>query len=194
MTMPCDVDNICDKKKLRSAMLSKQKQLSEAYIAAASERIQERILSMPLYTTASSIFLYVSMPKEPSTGRILQDALASGKKVYVPKCIGNEMIAVRIHSVKDLRPGIMNIPEPDNCAETRSIDELDLVLVPCVSASVDCRRLGHGAGYYDRFLKKTVKQAVCLCFDALLYPDIPIDKNDVFVSCVITETSVYEQS
>ena len=194
MTMPCDADAICEKKKLRGAMLSKQRQLSEAYVAAASARIQENLLSMPLYTAANSIFLYVSMPKEPSTGQILEDALAGGKKVFVPKCIGREMMAVRIHSVNDLRPGSMNIPEPDNCAETRSIDELDLVLVPCVSASADCRRLGHGGGYYDRFLKKTVNQAVCLCFDALLCAEIPMDENDVFVSRVIIETAVYEQT
>ncbi|MCR4621625.1 MAG: 5-formyltetrahydrofolate cyclo-ligase [Clostridiales bacterium] len=191
--MPLDFDSICEKKRLRVAMLLKQKRLSEAYVAAAGDHIQQKVLSMPLYTAASSVFLYVSMPKEPSTRRILQDALACGKKVYVPKCVGSEMKAVRIHSLEELRPGTMNIPEPDNCEETSSIDELDLVIVPCVSASADCRRLGHGAGHYDRFLKKSVKQAVCLCFDALLCPDIPMDENDVFVSRVVTETSVYER-
>ena len=193
MTVPVDFDKTCEKKKLRSAMLLKQKQLPEAYVASAGELIQDKVLSMPLYTAASSVFLYVSMPKEPSTERILQDALACGKKTYVPKCTDGEMKAVLIHSREDLRPGIMGIPEPDDRAETKSIDELDLVIVPCVSASADCRRLGHGAGYYDRFLKRPVKQAVCLCFDAMLCPDIPMDKNDVFVACVVTETSVYER-
>ena len=134
-------------------MLNEQKHLPEAYIAQASEIIQEKVLSMKQYRAAQSVFLYVSTDREPSTLRLLRHALESGKSVYVPKCI--------------------------NC--------LDLMLVPCVCASLDGKRLGHGAGYYDRFLAEKAEHAVCLCFHRMIRDDIPITDNDAIIPMVLTE-------
>ena len=177
------------KKNLRRRMRERQKELPEAYVALAGEKIQEKILSMPAYAAARRVFLYVSMPKEPSTRRILRHALDSGKEVYVPKCSGGQMLSVRIRNLEDLRPGALGIPEPEDASETGTAEEMDLILVPCLSASADGRRLGHGAGYYDRFLGKPLGQTVCLCFEAMLCTDIPTDCHDVGMAQVITENS-----
>jgi len=176
------------KKQFRKRMLNEQKRLPDEYITQASRIIQEKVLSLKQYQSAKSIFLYVSTDREPSTLRILTHALQSGKAVYVPKCIScQEMLAVRIRSLAELAPGAWGIPEPRLWTEEIKADALDLILVPCVSASLDGKRLGHGAGYYDRFLTKKTDRAVCLCFHRLVSDDIPITDNDVIIPLVLTE-------
>ena len=63
----------------------------------------------------------------------------------------------------------------------------DLILVPCVTATPNGVRLGHGAGYYDRFLAEHSAKTVCLCFGALLRGDLPAEETDIPVDLVITE-------
>ncbi len=176
-----------DKTLLRKELLAKRKELSEEYRRAAGKSIQEQVLSSPEYAAARSLFVYVSMPGEPPTECIICRALADGKEVYVPKCVDGEMFAVRIHSTEEMQPGTMGIPEPTCCAETKSADEFDLILVPCVSVSSDGCRLGHGGGYYDRFLTRERSNTLCLCFKHMLCENIPMEENDVRITRVISE-------
>ena len=174
------------KKALRKSITTRVKLLPGSYRAAASEQIAKQVLASDEYRTASSVFLYIGMPTEPDTAAIIEQALRDGKDVYVPKCVSKtEMLAVRIKSTDDLVPGAYGIPEPVDCSETIGPDDIDLILVPCVSAWTDGRRLGHGAGYYDRFLMGIADKTLCLCFRKALSPDIPVDENDVLMHRVI---------
>ena len=174
------------KKALRKTITARLKLLPGSYRAAASESIAEQVLASAEYRAAKRIFLYIGMPTEPDTAGIIRQALADGKAVYVPKCVSkSEMLAVRIRSAEDLVPGAYGIPEPTDLSEAIGPDAIDLILVPCVSAWKDGRRLGHGAGYYDRFLKGNADKTLCLCFRKALSPDIPMDVNDVFMHRVI---------
>jgi len=178
-----------EKKRLRAEIRIRRADLSAERMDSASRRIQELVLGSAWYREAASVFTYVSMPGEPATDRILRQALADGKRVYVPRCRGGEMLAVRIDDPGALRPGMMGIPEPQECRETLSAEKLDLILVPCVSASPDGRRLGHGGGYYDRFLHSGAERAVCLCFADLICQEIPVTALDVRIPRVVTEHS-----
>ena len=176
------------KKQLRKEISALLKTLPADYRAAASGQIQDRVLASQAYRDAQRIFLYLSMPTEPDTRRVIDAALSDGKAVYVPKCVGrSEMLAVRIRGTDELAPGAYGILEPQDCSETIEPDALDLILVPCVSASEDGRRLGHGAGYYDRFLRGNADKTICLCFRKALCADIPMDENDVFMRTVLSE-------
>ena len=181
-----------EKKRLRRVMREAQRALPEEYVLRAGERIEARLLALPQYRRAQSIFLYISMEKEPSTRRVLSQALQDGKRVYVPKCVNRgEMLAIRLDSLDDLAPGSYGIPEPRTWTETAEAEELDLILVPCVCASPDGKRLGHGGGYYDRFLRNGAENAVCLCFHEMLQADIPMAENDVSIPAVLTEKGLF---
>ena len=180
------------KKLLRQELRKRQAELSPSYIREAGDRIQKAVLASALYREADSLFLYISMPSEPPTGILLRWALADGKRVYVPKCVGKEMLAVRLRNPKALRPGYIGIPEPAEIEETASEPELNLILVPCLAASPDGRRLGHGAGYYDRFLGTRREGTLCLCFREMLCPEIPMEDTDVFMSHLVTEDGLKE--
>ena len=96
-----------EKKRLRRELVAKRRELPEEYLRSAGEDIEERLFALPAYASARSIFVYVSVPGEPPTGRIIGRALSEGREVYVPKCIGGDMFAVRIKSAEELKPGIM---------------------------------------------------------------------------------------
>ena len=124
------------KKQLRKTVSARLKALPDAYRVSASDAIQDRVLETPEYRQAQRIFLYLHMPTEPDTDRIIRQAIADGKAVYVPKCTSKtEMIAVRIRSFDALAPGAYGILEPLDCSETIEPDAIDLILVPCVSAA-----------------------------------------------------------
>lgn len=151
------------------------------------------MLSSREYAESESVFIYVSTPTEPDTHKIINHALSSGKKVYVPKCCeGNTMLAVRINSLSELSEGKFGLYEPLNITETLEASALDMAVVPCMSAAKSLKRLGHGGGYYDRFFSETKTKMLCLCFEKLLSKEIPTDEYDIMMNKVITEEGIYE--
>ena len=181
-----------EKKALRRELRDRAAKLTEAYRHTSDAAIRRLILDFDAWRSARAVFVYVSMWTEPDTRELLQDALAAGKALYVPLCRPGGMLeAVRIRSVGELRPGTLSIPEPPEDGERAGEDMIELALVPCVSAARDGRRLGHGAGYYDRFLASRRCRTVCLCYEALLCDTIPTDERDVRMDAVATEKGIW---
>ncbi len=180
------------KKLLRRKIRERSGNLTEEYRRAADAAVRKAILGSEAWQSAETVFIYVSMWAEPDTRTLLGDALAAGKALYVPLCRpGGVLEPVRIRSVGELRPGMRAIPEPPDDGERAGEGAIDLALVPCVSAARDGRRLGHGAGYYDRFLTKHPCRTICLCYEALLSSFIPTDEHDVRMDAVVTETGIW---
>lgn len=69
--------------------------------------------------------------------------------------------------------------------------EPDIVLVPLTAFDRRCRRIGYGAGYYDRTLadlrKRKVVVAVGIAFAAQEVEAIPVDEHDQRLDLVLTE-------
>ena len=97
------------------------------------------------------------------------------------------MKAVRVTQDSVYQSGKYNIPEPVDDTETVSADELDLIIVPCLSVSKDGRRLGHGMGYYDRFFSTSRVTKICICFEEMICEDIPMEDTDIYVDYIVTE-------
>ncbi len=176
------------KREMRRELKERLAEMTEEEIRRSSEGITRAVLSSAVYRRARTLFVYISVGKEPDTREIIQRALAEGKEVYVPRC-GRppRMEAVRITGFADLRPGRMGIPEP---AEGESTDRADLAIVPCVSVSRDGRRLGHGGGYYDAFLRGKNMETLCLCHEGMMREEIPVSGEDVRVDRIATAEGV----
>lgn len=178
------------KSDLRKSLAARAAAIPAKTRRANSEKIARAVLESDVYRQAKSVFIYVSMPTEPDTRPILADALCSGKRVYVPKCADKHtMLAVEIKSLADLRPGVWGIPEPEDMPETYTPPAIDLAVVPCVGASPGGARLGHGAGYYDRFFENCETYKLCLCFADLLTDAVPTEPHDTPMDAVITENA-----
>lgn len=68
---------------------------------------------------------------------------------------------------------------------------LDLVIVPGVAFTKNGKRLGHGKGYYDKYLNNLIKRqnyvpkTVALVFKEQLLDDIPCNELDFRINRVI---------
>ena len=183
------------KKMLRRRLRVLAERLAPEERRAADRAIAETVLASAAWKSARAVFVYVSMPDEPDTGALLDAALREGKAVYVPRCYpGRVMKAVRITTTEELAPGALGIPEPVDDRVCAASGEIELALVPCVSAARNGRRLGHGAGYYDRFLAGNPCRTMCLCYEALLCDEIPVDALDVSMDAVVSEKAIYSNA
>ena len=178
------------KSALRAMLREKGRGLSPEYVAASDKAIADNIISSSFFASARSIFIYVSFGFEPDTRRIIDAALRSGKRVYVPFITGpGSMLARRLSDLSDLVPGRFGILTVPSDAETIDAADFDLALVPCVSVSPDGVRLGNGGGYYDRFFAGSRGQclSLVLCRAQLMCDSIPSEAHDVKFDEIVTE-------
>ena len=181
-----------NKKALRARCREIVKGLSPEYIEEASKKITNLVVKTDAYRDAKTIFCYMSMGGEPVTDAIIEGALEDGKRVGIPLCVGpHEMIVKEYRHGDELARGSFGIREPLAEATEIAADEFDLAIVPCVACSKDGRRIGHGAGYYDRFLSVSRFNKIALCFEKLLTDDIPLEETDVHMDGVATEDAIY---
>ena len=134
---------------------------------------------------AKTVMAYWSMPGEPDTRDLMETALREGKTLLLPRCLDrSRMIALPVRDLDSLKPGTLGIPEPED--DGTKAPEPDLILVPCMTAAPNGIRLGHGAGYYDRFLASHPElYKIGVCFDFQKVPEVPSDEYDIPVDEVI---------
>ena len=182
------------KTELRQSLREKQGSLTKEYIMQANQGILSRFLMYPVFQQVDSIFTYVSTEEEPDTSTILETAWQMGKLVAVPRCLpgsDGQMEAVPVTGWEDLVPGRYGILAPK--PELPAIDAYKLALgvIPCVSADRFGHRLGHGKGYYDRFLAGQSMYKYCLCFEAMLSEEVPTEETDITMDRIFTEDRIY---
>ena len=177
-----------EKQRIRQEVRRINTQLTTEYRLEASRSITRSVLALPAWRKARTVMAFVSLPGEPDTRELMETALREGKTLLLPRC--EDAVHMRAYPVEDLFaliPDALGIPAPLPAAPDAEISEPDLILVPCVAASPGGIRLGHGAGYYDRFLEGCGGKTVCLCFRALLRADLPAEDTDVPVDLVISD-------
>lgn len=181
-----------DKRALRREMRRRSAALPGSYWKEAGDGIARRALRLPEYLRAGVVLGFAAVSGEPDLSDFLRGALSAGKRLALPLCTGQGVMEAReIRSLRDLRPGKYGIPEPAAHCPTIPPEELEFVLVPCVSCTAAGTRLGHGGGYYDRYLARCPGAAALACPAALLCDEIPAGEWDVSVPLVITENAVY---
>ncbi|MCQ2492114.1 MAG: 5-formyltetrahydrofolate cyclo-ligase [Lachnospiraceae bacterium] len=182
---------ICDKQSVRKLVAARQKTYSKAWVEEQSVSIQNQILECEDFKNASAIFCYVNFGKEVVTVPIIETALSMGKRVGVPLCLGKGIMDVHeITSLDQLKPGAYGILEPDASTPLIDVKDIDFGIIPCVSCNKKGERLGHGAGYYDRYLSKGNFVKAILCFDEMMEEAIPTDEHDVLMDYVVSQSGM----
>lgn len=176
------------KKKLRKQLKIRRDGLSQYYKAEADTGIFRNAVSLPEYQAAKTVFCYVGTSDEINTRPVLEHILASGKRLGVPRCIGNGVMeALEITDMSQLKPGMYGILEPAEGCRLIRPSEIDLAFVPCLSCGRDRMRIGYGGGYYDRYLAAAGFKTAALCREKMLEEKIPAEKWDLRMDMVITE-------
>lgn len=185
------------KQELRKKILAVRRGMSPEEVAAGSAKLAEHICSWPVYQAAKNVMLYLAMPDEPHMDKVISHALAAGKTLCVPHMRETRglMDAAIITNLDDLVVGQFNLLTP-NPATLKLLDpsELDLIIVPGVAFDKEGRRLGMGAGYYDRFLLKAVKtELIGAAWAAQILDKVPTDEHDRPVNYLVTEEGIFKR-
>ncbi|EXJ92361.1 hypothetical protein A1O3_00911 [Capronia epimyces CBS 606.96] len=176
------------KTSLRRRIGQEIRKLDPEEIERQSTVITKRVLELPAYQHAKSIAIFLSMPgREVSTRDIVLQAFDDGKSVFVPYLHPGEIPKSRVMDMlqlqdKDdfysLKPDAWGIPSISRDSVERRRNALggigiskappdgqnrypilDLIFLPSVAFDRDHCRLGHGKGFYDRYLQ-TYKNAL----------------------------------
>ncbi len=156
---------------------------------AASDAICDRILAAPEFARAECVFAFHPMRTEPNIRRVLETVLWTGRTLLLPRCgAAGEMRALVVRSMDELvQDGSFGLFQPRADAPEGLPD---LVLVPAVAFDLAGYRLGHGGGYYDRYLSRYSGASLGVCFEKMLLERVPREAHDRPVAAVVTECRV----
>ena len=183
------------KKEIREAILQEKIKFSKTVAKEKSLAIFNILKEKDFYKNADNIMVYITLENENevSTEPIIDDLMNRGKRVFVPLTVHKtkELIVSELKDLdNDLEVGNFGVMEPKK-ETTRPVEPsvLDLVIVPGVAFDKKGYRVGHGAGYYDRFLPKLSKKTVTvsIAFDMQMIDEVPADCHDIPVKYIITE-------
>ncbi len=181
------------KNKIRQEMKIKLAALAPEEYHPLNFTIEQRFFNLPILQTSQTIMLYYSIDHEVATVSIILKLLKAGKKVALPTCIDKTNIRAGIvDDLNELRPGVFGIHEPLLSSVEMNPAEIDLLIVPGVAFDRNGMRLGHGAGYYDRFLSKTTGYKLGLAYDFQIIDNFAYESHDVPMDALLTP-SVFQE-
>ncbi|EMD35330.1 hypothetical protein CERSUDRAFT_116130 [Gelatoporia subvermispora B] len=207
------------KKALRKSMAVILRSLSPSDIQEQSQMITSRVLSSTFFRRSKNISCYLNMPTgEVDTSVLVSEILRAGKTLFVPRIDSagdGRMDFLKVYEDADLRTfssGLWGIREPelDYRGEKRSnvfdesTEQLDMILVPGVAFDRSLSRLGHGKGYYDRFInaytspgtggtrKKPLLVALALREQVLEAGQVPTAAHDWRMDVIVSSDGIID--
>lgn len=178
----------------RETALDRRKQLSPEQRRHFSELISLSLLKLPKLASASVILSYLASETEADLHLLNRALSEAGKTLAFPVSHAGGSMEARVPlSENDIETGLFGIksPVPERSSFVNPGD-IDLVLVPCVAFDSGCRRLGHGGGYYDRYLP-LCKNArfIAAAFEVQKAEKICTGSLDFRMDAVVTELTIY---
>jgi len=183
---------IFKKDKIRKEILHKLYAQSSFDRRKKSAEIKKKLFKDSAFTACSSIMFYVSKDYEVDTHSIITEALKQGKRTIVPvTSVGEKrIIPSEIKNPEDeLEKGPFGIKHPKSeYVRPVPVSDIDVVIAPGVAFDKSGNRIGHGAGYYDNFLKTLPPPTLIigLAFDFQIVERVPTLSWDVPVKKLIS--------
>lgn len=180
------------KGQLRTTVLHQLKQQKEEDRRRRSEVIRRKVFRLRVFRRAKTVCCYVALPYEVQTWRMIEQMLRLGKRVVVP-IVRSRSKRLRLSELRDpateLALGAFKVLAPrPSAVRPVPVRALDLVLVPGLAFDRSGHRLGHGHGYFDRFLARLPNRTptVGLAFRFQLLDRLPIAAHDHPVQTILT--------
>ncbi|XP_039628672.1 5,10-methenyltetrahydrofolate synthetase (5-formyltetrahydrofolate cyclo-ligase) isoform X2 [Polypterus senegalus] len=181
--------------KKRIAALGEQEKLRQ------SDVVTRMLMVHPKYQSCQRIAVFLSMPDEIGTEKIIDDIFQKGKACFIPKyqSKSNHMDMVRLATAREIRSlplTTWNIHQPsedDEREDALATGGLDLILMPGLGFDKNGNRLGRGKGYYDSFLERCLKHpkgkpyTIALAFKEQVCEEIPVTENDIQINEILYE-------
>ncbi|KAE9407898.1 5-formyltetrahydrofolate cyclo-ligase [Gymnopus androsaceus JB14] len=196
------------KRALRKSMSTALRSLDPLSVMEQSRAVAAQVLALPAFQGCKNVSCFLSMPLgELDTSEIVAEILKSeNKSLFVPKvCSDGAMEFMKLYNQRDLdtlSSGLWGIREPsvdwENSPRVNAMDAgLDVILMPGVAFDRSMSRLGHGKGYYDRYIARYVASGrprpllVSLALrNQLLDLTIPVDEHDCKMDMIVTPDEI----
>jgi len=168
----------------------------------AERAILRRLKQLRVFRPGARVAIYLSMPGEASLAAGLGPAVRAGTHLYAPRITSPRRLAMVF---LPYAPGastssnMLGIAEPRAGASQRlAVAEFDTIVVPLLGFDRRGVRLGMGAGYYDRALRRRLDPArawrrprlVGVAYACQELPSIAAAPWDVPLDYVVTEKEI----
>ncbi|AFS69981.1 MULTISPECIES: 5-formyltetrahydrofolate cyclo-ligase [Exiguobacterium] len=154
------------------------------------QQIYDQLFGMPEWHAAQSVAITLSFRNECATEEIILKAWEHGKHVVIPKVVERQMRFFDYTRASRLVENKMGIREPDETAVERTLDTIDLCIVPGRVFMRNGFRIGWGGGFYDRALASYPGHTLSVAFEKQLVPIFDIEPFDQPVNQIVTESEV----
>lgn len=174
-----------NKQELRKTIRARKRAMTPEEIQTRSQALCRKFLESSAYRECRTLYGYLPYNQEVRTLPILEQALADGKQVAVPKVYGDEMKFIYLDDLTQVSTGYAGIPEPIADGPVAA-DETALVLMPGLAFDPQGHRIGYGGGFYDKFLAAEPNHpTLALCYDFQLLPELETEEHDIPVDTVL---------
>jgi 5-formyltetrahydrofolate cyclo-ligase len=183
--------------------LRRLRQALPAGVRARAERdITRALRHLRVFRPGARIGIYLAVRGEADLAGSLGAARRAGAMIYAPRITSRRrstMIFLPLPPAGGTADNVFGIAEPRAPAARRQpVMRLDAVLLPLVGFDRRGHRLGMGAGFYDRALRrrKDASRAwkrprlIGIAFSVQELPAIDAAPWDVPVDCVVTEREI----
>lgn len=183
------------KRELRSRMRSVRAVMPVGAREERSRRAAQRVCELAEYVGAQTIVAFSAIQKEVDPAALLKAARASGKRVGLPRVVGDALELHEFGDASELEEGAFGVLEPLASAAVIRPEEVDLVIVPGLAFDVRGHRLGYGRAFYDRLLPHMTNAfRLGLAYDFQVVMELPDDAHDIPMHAVATDQRVLRVS
>jgi 5-formyltetrahydrofolate cyclo-ligase len=184
------------KRSLRRELRRRLGSLDPVARQRAAEALCERLIALDEVAGAERIFCCLSFGVEIDTWRLVARLLESGKRVYVPRAdFASRTLSVHPYpcsleetafGLRQPAPGAKQLP-PQEVDGT-----LEVALIAGLAFDRDGYRLGHGGGFFDRFLVDRPFPALGLAYHLQILEAVPREPHDRPLAAVATDRELIE--
>lgn len=186
---------------MRRRLRELRRSMRPAERAAAERAIRGALEQLGVFRRGRHVALYLPMRGEVDVRPCFEVARRRGARVYVPRIASRrrrQMLFAPWREGAGRRTNAFGIVEPGSAAGARPVIGLDVVVLPLVGFDADGNRLGMGAGYYDRALRRRLERRAAwrrprligVAYACQQLPAIPASPWDVPLDLVVTERGV----
>ncbi len=184
----------------RKEALIKRKEYTYSMVNDASKLIVKNIDSLlASINDCENILCYYPSDNEVNLVPMYERLFLNARKLYFPKSAKDGVMDFyRVGSLFGFTEGLFGIKEPKLCTEKMlfdisAVNGKTVALVPGVLFDKSGNRIGHGMGYYDRYLSCNADIIkIGVTYDEFVLDKIEAKEHDVPMDYIVTENGIID--